>query len=218
MGRRVEIRRAVSAPSTADRELLASLDRDAERVALRAGPWLACRPGCDDCCRRPFPVTRLDARRLRQALERAEPARRQRIAARARKTIAAFRDGFPGDARTGRLVQDEAALDRFFELHRDAACPVLDPERGTCELYTDRPVACRIHGPPLLFGDERVPPCGHCFAGAPPAELEASRWQPDREGRERAILDEMGASPDESWHTLVAFAVSERPRGEEPDR
>jgi Fe-S-cluster containining protein len=194
-------------PAPADRALLAVLDRDAAAVSRRAGAWLACGPGCSECCRVPFPITRLDAWRLRRGLARADAGRRSRITARAHRVLAALREGFPGNVRTGRLVHSEAALDRFFDRHRDLPCPVLDPEQGTCELYEDRPLACRIHGPPLRFGDERVAPCRHCFENAPGATVEASRWEPDPEEREREILTRMGVAPEESWETLVPYAV-----------
>jgi len=195
-------------PTCADRSLLAVLDREAETLSARWGELLACRPGCDECCRTPFPISRLDAWRLRRAVDRAEPARRRRIHARAARVVSALRDGFPGDPRTGRLAGAEAVLDRFFARHRQLPCPVLDARQGTRELYADRPVICRVHGPPLRFGETRVAPCRHCFRGAEPAVIEAARREPDPDDLEEAILARMDADADGGWHTLVAFAVS----------
>jgi Fe-S-cluster containining protein len=144
----------------ADRALLEALDVDFERARRRAGAWLACRPGCSDCCFGPFPITPLDTWRLRRGLERLraeDPSRADRVEERARRAALAMTSGYPGDPSTGRLDANEATLDRFFSAHRELACPALDPRTGCCELHAARPVACRTYGPPLLFGDERAP-------------------------------------------------------------
>jgi len=193
-----------------DTELLEELDRDFARVRERSGPWLACRPGCDECCHSLFPITRLDARRLRlglAALEAQDRERAGRVVARARAAALRLSVGFPGDAATGRLVDDEPALDRFFERHEGLACPVLDPATGRCDLYDARPVACRVHGPPLRFAGQDSPPCRLCFDGAPPEVVERCRWTPDPHDREQRILGRLGVAPGEDWETLIAFGL-----------
>ncbi len=131
------------------------------------------------------------------------------IAGRARRAIAVLRDGFPGEASTGKLDENVSRLDRFFEHHSELACPVLDPESGRCELYADRPVACRTYGPPTGFGEQLAPPCDLCFQGAPPDEIERCRMRPDREGFESRALAAAGSRPDELWDTLIAYAVTD---------
>lgn len=193
-----------------DAALLRSLDRDLEAVKRKAGEWLACRPGCFECCVGPFPVTRLDVWRLRRGLRelrRDDPARARRIRERARRAVEILADDYPGDAASGRLVDDTDALDRFFERHASLACPVLDPETGECELYDSRPVSCRTYGPPARFGAEDAPPCRLCFQGAPREVIERCRIEPDRPGWEDALLAEMGAEPGRDWETLIAFAL-----------
>jgi len=209
-------RRAVTGRSDsdldrADRKLLRVLDRDLARAAELAGSWLRCAPGCTACCIGPFPITRLDARRLGGGMahmQAREPSRAQAVRERARSAVATLRDGFPGDAGSGRLVDDTARLDVFFAHHRGLACPALDPSSGHCELYTFRPVTCRTYGPPVRFGDHEAPPCDLCFHGATRREIERCRIAPDRTGIEEAILRRVCGSADEDWETLVAFALA----------
>jgi Fe-S-cluster containining protein len=198
---------------SADRRLLADLQEAFDRVAARAGHRLACRPGCDDCCHGPFPITRLDARRLRVGMDwlaARDPEAAKRVVERARAAVARLAPGFPGDPTTGRPDPDVDRLDRFFEAHADLACPVLDPGTGRCDLYDHRPVACRIYGPPLRFGDNDAEPCRLCFDGAATEVVERCRLEPDVQGLEAAILDALGVEEHEPWETLIAFALSTR--------
>lgn len=203
---------AVAAPGVerADRELLRVLDRDFAEAARRAGAWLLCSPGCSDCCHGPFPITRLDVRRLRQGLaelRREDPPRAERLVRRAERAIAMLSDGFPGDPGSGRLTPETSRLDPYLQRHHALACPALDAGRGLCELYDWRPVPCRTFGPPLRFGGVSSPPCDLCFAGASREEVERCRVEPDRGALEQAILQRLGASQDEDWETLIPFAL-----------
>ena len=186
------------------------IERDFSESARRAGDWLVCRPGCTECCIGPFPITRLDALRLREGLAALEPARAAAVVARARNAVAELEDGFPGDHAAGRLADDEAALDRFFERHAARACPALDTTSGRCELYEARPVSCRTYGPPVSFAGEPAPPCRLCFVGADPATIERCRFEPDPEGLEQRVLAKLGFTAGEDWETLIAFALAGR--------
>jgi Fe-S-cluster containining protein len=186
------------------------LDSDFADAARRAGGWLRCAPGCSDCCIGPFSITRLDARRLARGLvelDARDPARARAVRERAARTATLLATDFPGDTATGRLEDDEARLDRFFERHAGLACPALDPATRTCDLYDARPVTCRTYGPPARFGDERTAPCALCFQGADADTIERCRIEPDRDGLEEALLRQLGAAGDADWETLVAFAL-----------
>jgi Fe-S-cluster containining protein len=194
----------------ADADLLRVIDRDFAAVAAKAGDWLACAPGCSECCIGPFPITRLDVRRLSAGMARLEtddPRLAAEVRRRASRAVEQLADRYPGDATSGRLTEDERTLDRFFERHGAMPCPGLDPERGHCDLYAWRPVSCRTYGPPVRFGDELAPPCRLCFDGAPAASVERCRMAPDREGREQRILAAMGVVGGEDWETLIAYAL-----------
>ena len=198
----------------ADAELLEVLGADFAEARRRAGSWLECRPGCSDCCHGPFPITRLDVRRLRRgldALSSTEPERAAAIRRRAARCTEVLAEGFPGDSASGSLTQDESRLDPFFERHAALACPALDPESRICDLHRWRPVSCRNYGPPVRFGGKESPPCDLCFRGAPQATVEQCRIEPDRDGAEEAILAHMGVAADETWETLIAFALAVDP-------
>jgi len=164
------------------------------KAALLAGPHLACRPGCTECCIGPFSITELDAHRLRRGLrelKRADPPRAARVAERAARAAAAMQP-FAGEKEDGLAV-------RFAGL----ACPALDPAGGTCDLYAWRPISCRTFGPPVRFGVDAPPPCRLCFTEAAAAEVERCRVEVDPEGLEEALLEEIGGPA-----TLVAFALA----------
>jgi len=164
------------------------------KAALLAGPHLACRPGCTECCIGPFSITALDAHRLRlglKQLQSTDPARAARVADRAARAAAAMRP-FTGEKEDGLGV-------RFAGL----ACPALDTTHGTCDLYAWRPISCRTFGPPVLFGLDGTPPCRLCFTEATAAEVERCRVEVDPDGLEEALLEEIGGPA-----TLVAFALA----------
>lgn len=186
-----------------DRLLLRAVDGALSEAARRAGAHLACRPGCTECCHGPFPINRLDALRLQEGLAELavrDPERAAAVLERARTQLPPLREEFPGDPATGVLADDDEA---YFTRHGGLPCPVLDPETGRCDLYDHRPITCRTFGPPVRIGDEDLPPCRLCFVGAGEETVEACRVEPDPEGLEDRLLDDLG---DEE--TLIAFAVA----------
>ena len=184
-----------------DADLLRVLEASWSRAAALAGEHLACRPGCTPCCIGPFPITSLDAERLREGLRLLAPDRRAEVLDRARADVAAMRGTFPGDRDAGVLGGDDDAIESFLSEHGERPCPVLDPASGTCVLYAHRPVSCRTFGPPTRIGGEDLPPCKLCFTTASPAEVERCRVEPDPDGIEEALLHD-------GTEMLVAFALA----------
>lgn len=165
-----------------DRDLLHSISLTLAESARRAGDWLACRPGCHQCCLGPFPIGHSDAGRLRAGLldlDSKDPGRAARIRERALAYTASI----------GAL--DEDGLPEGMD---DVPCPVLDPESGHCDLYEFRPVTCRTFGPAVRSGDA-IGACELCYVGATEAEIEACAVEFD--------------VPEEPAETIVAAAVSE---------
>jgi Fe-S-cluster containining protein len=121
------------------------VDSAMQEAVRKAGAWLACRPGCAECCIGPFEISSLDARRLHDGLAAIDPAAAARVIERARQYVA----------------------------EESAACPVLDPDTRTCDLYAWRPVTCRTFGPAVRFGAGEVAVCELCFDGATPEEVDA---------------------------------------------
>jgi Fe-S-cluster containining protein len=194
-----------------DRALLRRVDEALAEGARRAGPHLACRLGCTECCVGPFPITALDGRRLAEglaALDARDPQAAAGIRQRAEAARRALRRGFPGDGATGRLGEDERARERFFAQHEALPCPALDPGTGACLLYDARPLSCRSYGPPVRIGREDLPPCRLCFVGAGALEIERCRVPVDPHGLEDRLLrkldaDGVAVGPE----TLVAYSL-----------
>ncbi|AKT40222.1 YkgJ family cysteine cluster protein [Chondromyces crocatus] len=64
-------------------ELFAKVDGFFDRAARLHGPQITCQAGCDDCCRRRFTVTSLEASALAEAAASLPASRRAELAARA---------------------------------------------------------------------------------------------------------------------------------------
>lgn len=131
-----------------DRELIQIVDAALAEANRKAGEWLVCRRGCFDCCLGPFPISALDAVRLRAGLaelETADPARAAAIRERAR----VWRGG------------------------DDDSCPALDPATGACELYAARPLTCRTFGPAIRIDDGELGICELNFEGVSDEQIEA---------------------------------------------
>jgi len=93
-----------------DFELVQIVDAALAEAARLAGPWLACRPGCAECCIGPFAITPLDAQRLRAGLaelERGDPERAARVRARVAESAGRLRAEFPGETLAQVLGIDE---------------------------------------------------------------------------------------------------------------
>src|SRR3954451_15010939 len=78
----------------ANRDLIQIVDAALAEAARKAGAWLACRPGCAECCIGPFAISPLDAERLRRGLddlERSDPERARRVLRRARESAERLR-------------------------------------------------------------------------------------------------------------------------------
>jgi Fe-S-cluster containining protein len=128
--------------------LIQIVDRALAEAARKSGDWLACRPGCCECCMGPFPITEDDAARLRNGIRELESSDPER-AARIRDRASTWTEG------------------------DDEPCPVLDPATGTCDLYAARPLTCRTFGPPVRCASGALAICELCFDGATEAEIAA---------------------------------------------
>lgn len=187
-----------------DAELVQIVDAALAEAARQAGPWLACRPGCTQCCHGAFAINALDAERLRvgmQALHPADPLTAEAVEKRARAWVAEFGAGYPGDVVSGTLGTTEEELARFEDFANEAACPALDPATGLCDVYAWRPMTCRVFGPPVQMEDG-IGCCELCFIGASEAEIAACAMPVPHELEERLVAETGDAST-----TVVAFAL-----------
>ena len=195
---------------SADSTLIQIVDAALAEATRKSGAWLVCRLGCTQCCIGPFPISQLDARRLRNGLvelEARDPERGARVRQRARQSVARIASTFPGDSVTGILAENEEAEQRFADFADDEPCPALDQETGACDLYAARPITCRTFGPPLRCGSDAVGVCELCFVGASDEEIAACEVEADVDALESALLEELEQMTAARGQTIVAFAL-----------
>jgi Fe-S-cluster containining protein len=189
-------------------DLFPILDAALASTTARSRNWLACRPGCHQCCVGVFPISQLDAEKLREALDSADAVVADRIKARAAASRARITAEFPGNPATGLLFTQPQHEDAFEAFANDEPCPVLDPATGTCDLYAARPVQCRTFGPPVQDEDGHLTVCELCFVDAPAEEV--ARCEMDQSWR--PLEDELTAAAEQrsGLHgpTIIAFALS----------
>jgi Fe-S-cluster containining protein len=201
-----------------DTELVQIMDVALADAASRAGSWLACRPGCTQCCHGAFAINALDALRLRtgmEALREIDMATAEGIEFRSQSWIAEHGADFPGDLTTGLLGSSDDDQARFEEFANDAPCPALNPVTGLCEVYAWRPMTCRVFGPPVrMAGGSSLGCCELCFVGASETEIAACEMSVPHELEERLVNELASAAndgqtvpPPEPRDTVVAFAL-----------
>ena len=188
-----------------DAELVQIVDKAFADAAMRSGAWLACRPGCNQCCTGVFRISLLDRERLRHGLvllQQQDPTAALPLMHRIQQARDRLAGGFPGDAASGVLGSSEDAVDAFEDFANEEVCPVLDPAGGTCSLYAHRPITCRTFGPPVQTDGGAYGVCELCFVGAPETAVRNGELHLPDPAREEALLLDTGGDSE----TIVAFA------------
>jgi Fe-S-cluster containining protein len=196
-------------------ELIQIVDAALASAAQRSGSHLACRPGCTQCCHGVFPISQLDAHRLREALhalEHSDIRRAESIRARTAESLARIAPWFPGDPETGVLGDDYEESSLFADdaegaLGESEPCPVLDPATGTCDLYSARPVVCRTFGPPMRTLQGDLATCELCFIHANTLEIAAAELDPTISVQEAASNEFFNAQHNVKGETLIVYAL-----------
>ena len=191
-----------------DAEFVRIVDTALEDAVRRSGPWLACRPGCNQCCTGVFRISPLDAARLRQGLaelQRGDAPKALSIQTRVAESAFRLAPTFPGDVLTGVLHEDDGADAAFEDFGNDEVCPVLDPVAGTCSLYAHRPMTCRTFGPPVRTDEDALGTCELCFQGATQQQVAAAEMHlPTPE-----LEEELNSATGRHGETVVTFALSQ---------
>ncbi|WP_348265305.1 YkgJ family cysteine cluster protein [Telmatobacter sp. DSM 110680] len=183
------------------------MDTSLADAARKAGAWLACRPGCTQCCHGAFAINALDVARLQtgmRELHATNPGKAEAIERRAQSWVMEFGPDFPGDVVSGVLGTSEDDQERFEEFANEAACPALDPVTGLCDVYEWRPMTCRVFGPPVRMAEgDSLGCCELCFVGASEEETAACEMPVPHELEER-LVEEIG----DARETVVAFVLA----------
>lgn len=191
-----------------DAKLVQIVDAALADTTRRSGEWLVCKLGCTQCCIGVFAINQLDVARLQQGLADlagTDPARAARIRQRARASIEGLRQDFPGNPETGILEESVEATERFEEFGNREPCPVLDPVTGACDLYSARPMTCRVFGPPVRT-EEGLGVCELCYHGASEEEIADCEMAVDPDEIEVDLLTQLERE-GRRGSTIVAFAV-----------
>ena len=184
------------------------LDAALASATQRAGDWLACRPGCHQCCVGVFAISQFDAEQLREGLAMAPAHVAQRIRTRATQSRTRLLEGFPGDPATALLFTEPQHEEAFADFANDEPCPVLDPDTGTCDLYAFRPVQCRTFGPPVRDEDDHLTVCELCFVDAPAEEVARCEMDQSWRPQEETLVEHAERQSGLFGPTLLAFALA----------
>lgn len=194
----------------ADSDLVQIVDAASADAARRSGAWLKCRLGCTQCCIGVFEISQLDALRLREGLrelELSDPARAAAVRLRVEQSRLRLSAQFPGDVATG--ILDPSGEGEFEDFANEEPCPVLDPVTGACDLYSARPMTCRVFGPPIR-SDEGIGVCELCFDGAEEQDILAAELSMDWIPTEEALNAEAEERTGHRGKTIVAFALARK--------
>jgi Fe-S-cluster containining protein len=193
-----------------DSELVQIVDAALQDSARRSGPWLVCRPGCEQCCIGVFAISQLDALRLQRGLadlQQRDPERARRVRQRATLAISRLSTSFPGNTKTGILADNIEDEEQFDDFANDEPCPALDPETGMCDLYDARPMTCRVFGPPVR-SEGGLGVCELCYHGATREQVAACELHINTDKLEAELLDLVEHTTGKRGNTVVAFALA----------
>ena len=196
-------------PARRDQQLVQIVNAALADATRRAGDWLACRPGCTQCCIGVFAINQLDAARQTQGfrnLKSLAPDRAAAVHQRAQDAMSRLSASFPGDPITGILADGEEYRRRFEDFANDEPCPALNPQTGLCELYDSRPMTCRAFGPPVR-SEDGLGVCELCFQGATHEQIQSCEMIADPENLEEHLLAELEKSTELHGSTIIAFCL-----------
>ena len=201
---------AVHFPSRGDQKLIQIVETALADASRKSGDWLACRPGCTQCCVGVFAINQLDAIRLKRGLTQLEKQSSERSSAMAEtcaESWSRLSPEFPGNQATGILAEDEESAEKFEGFGNEEVCPALDPATGLCELYEFRPMTCRVFGPPVR-SEDGLGVCELCFQGASDDEIAACEMVPDPDDLESRLLGQVEKNSGRRGVTIIAFCLA----------
>lgn len=160
------------------RRLLAEVDGWFAGCLQAAPGQIACRAGCNGCCRGLFDITLLDAFLLKEAFDRLPATLRQPALAAAQRRRAELQQQWPGLAAPYLLNGLPDAEWTEMPEEDETPCPLLGAD-GRCLVYAARPLTCRLHGLPNvdLTGESFSDACCTLnYIGADPRADPRLRW------------------------------------------
>ena len=143
------------------RELVTEIDQDVERVRKEYGR-VPCPSTCFQCCLNTstIPISEVEARDLKTALDALPQPIREHIRQRAEATIKVLE----ANGHTREKMTENSGMDAIDVVKGKSfgECPMLIG--GVCSVYEHRPVICRVWGYPINNGNE-LACCKKTFIG-----------------------------------------------------
>ncbi|HET9293671.1 MAG TPA: YkgJ family cysteine cluster protein [Gemmatimonadales bacterium] len=196
------------------RALLGRLDDWTLQVRERNPGVIPCARGCTACCHGPFDVSAADVVLLLSGFASLPDDQRRQVLAQAKHLtarIAFVEPAWRAPYDVGEL--GESRFDALTMALADEPCPFL--QQGSCSIYVDRPLVCRVMGLGLLTPDDQ------CLPNACPIQADFPEYlalPPQRfdlaglEREEKPCLAEAGRElfgheSAESYETTIATAL-----------
>ncbi len=148
--RKLSMKVSVPAGPTRLGELLPIVQRIADQIVDGAvedteaqGACVSCKMGCGACCRQLVPISEVEARSIRDVVERMPEPRRTQVRARFAETQGRLAEA---GLLSKLLARDDWDENEFIEMgtryfRQGIACPFLEDE--SCSIHADRPITCR---------------------------------------------------------------------------
>ena len=198
------------------REVLQQIDGWFAESAARAAGVIPCRSGCTACCHGPFDISVADALLVREAVAGLPGAEQEEIRARAGDLAGRMRTLEPGwNQAEGLRGISEESFDRLCDALAAEPCPLLNRD-GSCRIYADRPLICRMIGLGMMTPSGRIIENGcpiaadfPAYAALAPQLFQLEDWEEVESACLEAASVELFATPAQShFETTIAIALS----------
>ena len=127
---------------------------------------------------------------------------------RVRDAIARLSPDFPGDQKTGILVEDKRLNvgSRISPTMSLARFSIL--QRACVRCTASRPITCRSFGPPVR-SEGGLGVCELCYHGASDQQIAACEMSVDPDDLEAELLEELERAGGSAGRTIIAFALAD---------
>jgi Fe-S-cluster containining protein len=160
--------------------LLQQVDLWFARCMAVCGTAIACGKGCSSCCRGLFDITLLDAWYLRQGFERLPVQTQNEVRSRITRQLCTLSSVWQNMAEPYILnIIPGDEWERLMPEDDETPCPLLG-KNGSCLVYDNRPMTCRLHGIPLIDSSGEIFHDAWCtknFINDDPLLCNQLRWE-----------------------------------------
>lgn len=148
------------------RQLIEGIDRWFSACLDQFPEQIKCAAGCSACCRGLFEISLLDAALLQQGFRRLSQEVQQTALNKAKQRLAELQQQWPELVHP--YILNRLPHNDWEEMPEDdpTPCPLLG-EDGSCLVYKNRPLICRLHGLPNIDLSGRIFMADYCTLNFP---------------------------------------------------